>query len=88
LSLLNFDKSFIIRSDASKSEIGGILLQLDDDNVEKPLYYENYESRTLSNSEINYSITELEGLAAFYCVKIFNSFLTGNSFEIMLCTDH
>ena len=85
LSPPNFDKPFIVRSDASKSGIGGVLLQLDDDNIEKPLYY---ESRTLSNSEINYSITELEGLAAFYCVMKFKPFLTGNSFETILYTDH
>ena len=85
LSPPNFNKPFIIRTDASKAGIGGVLLQLDDNNIEKPLYY---ESRTLSNAENNYSITELEGLAAFYCVKKFKPFLTGNSFETILFTDH
>eukprot|EP00833_Pecoramyces_ruminatium_P013768 jgi/Orpsp1_1/1187800/evm.model.d7180000060273.1 len=57
LSSPNFKLPFIIRSDASKSGIGGVLIQLDDDNNEKPIYF---ESRTLVNSELNYSITELE----------------------------
>jgi len=82
----NFNKLFIIRLNASKFGIGGgVLLQLDENNVERPLYY---ESRTLSNAENNYSITELEGLAAYYCVKKFKPFLTGNNFDTILYTDH
>ena len=60
-------------------------MQQDDNNIEKPLYY---ESRTLSNAENNYNITELEGLAAFYCVKKFKLFLTGNIFKTTHFTDH
>jgi len=62
-----------------------MLLQLDEDNIEKPLYF---ESRTLSNSEYNYSLIELEGLAVYYCVKKFKPFLTGNNFNTIHYTDH
>ena len=85
LSPPDFEKPFIIRTDASKSGIGGVLIQLDENGDEKPIYF---ESRTLVNSELNYSITELEGLAAYYCVMKFRPFLTGNNFETILFTDH
>ena len=80
-----FEKPFIIRTDASKYGIGGVLIQLDENNDEKPIYF---ESRTLVNAELNYSITDLEGLAAYYCVMKFRPFLTGNNFETILYTDH
>ena len=85
LSPPNFDKPFIIRTDASRDGIGGVLLQLDDNNFEKPL---SFQSRTLSGSEIHYPITELEGVAAYYCVTKFKSFISGSKFNTTLITDH
>jgi len=85
LSPSDFNKEYIILTDASKSGIGGVHLQLYEDNIEKPIYF---ESRTLSKTEQNYSITELEGLAANYCVRKYKPFITENSFETILYTDH
>jgi len=34
----DFDKPFIIRTDASRSGIGGVILQIED-KIEKPLYF-------------------------------------------------
>jgi len=50
-----FDKIFAIRSEASFNGIGGILLQLYDDNIEHPVYF---VSNSLIKSERNYTITE------------------------------
>ena len=61
-------KPFIIRSDASFNGIGGVLLQLYDDNIEHPVYL---VSRSLTKSERNYAITEMEGTAAYYCINQF-----------------
>ena len=47
-----------------------------DNNSEVPLYF---ESRTLSDAELNYSITDLEGKAVYYFVRIFKYFTTGNT---------
>ena len=41
-------------------------LQKDEDGNEHPLHF---VSRTLKSAELNYNVTDLEGLAAFYCVK-------------------
>lgn len=53
-----FDKEFIIRTDASYDGVGGVLLQKNDDNdIEHPVHF---ISRTLTKSEKNYGITDLE----------------------------
>ena len=81
----DFTKAFIIRTDASKDGLGGVLLQLNDDSKEVPIYF---ESRTLSSSELNYSITDLEGKAVYHCVRKFKPYITGNSFITIVYTDH
>jgi len=85
LSMPDFDKQFIIRTDASKDGIGGVLIQKDENNIEKPIHY---MSRTLKPAEVNYGITDLEGAAAAFCVKKFKSYISGSKFEILLFTDH
>jgi len=52
LSPPDFGKLFIIITDASLDGIGGVLLQLDDNNVEKPL---SFQSRTLFDLEKHYA---------------------------------
>jgi len=44
----NFDKPFIIRTDASRSGIGGVIMHKDEEGMEKPLYF---VSRALKNME-------------------------------------
>jgi len=85
LSVPDFSKQFIIRTDASKDGIGGVLIQKDDNNVEKPIHF---ISRTLKPAEVNYAITDLEESAAAYCVKKFKSYISGSKFETLLFTDH
>ena len=80
----DFDKPFIIRTDASRSGIGGVILQIEE-GIEKPLYF---VSRTLNKSEENYSVTDLEGTAAYYCVRKFKHYIIGNKLETTLITDH
>ncbi len=81
----DYDKGFIIRTDASLEGIGGVLLQKNEDNIEHPIHF---VSRSLNESEINYSITDLEGTAAFYCCNKFKSYINGNKEETILYTDH
>lgn len=56
----NYDKEFILQTDASILGAGGILGQKDDDRHEHVIAY---VSRSLTPAEINYTITELECLA-------------------------
>jgi len=71
----NFEKPFIIRTDASLEGIGGVLIQKNENENEHSIHY---VSRTLQPAELNYSINDLEGTAAFYCCKKFKSYPGGN----------
>jgi len=81
----DYSKPFIIRTDASREGLGGVLLQRYEDDVEKPIYF---ESRSLSNSEENYCITDLEGKAVYHCVKKFKAYIVGSKYITIVYTDH
>jgi len=82
----DYSKQFIIRTDACYEGIGGVLLQINDqDKLEHPIHF---VSRTLTKAERNYSITDLEGTAVFYCARQFKSYISGNKYETLLYTDH
>jgi len=85
LVMPDYNKQFLIRTDASKDGVGGVLIQKDDLGNEKPIHF---ISRTLKPAENNYGITDLEGTAAAYCVKKFKSYISGSKFETLLYTDH
>ena len=53
-------RTFVLETDTSQQGLGAILSQLQDDSKLHPLVY---ASRSLSPSEKNYAITELETLA-------------------------
>lgn len=79
----NFLKPFYIQCDASTSGVGGVLFQLDDQGNEKVIYF---HSQKLNSAQKNYSITELECLAALICVRKFRPFIEMQDFTII--TDH
>jgi len=85
LVMPDFEKQFIIRTDASFDGIGGVLLQKDENGTEKPIHF---VSRSLKPAEKNYSITDLEGTSATYCVQKFKSYISGNKYETLSFTDH
>ena len=79
----DFTKQFYIRCDASTQGIGGVLFQLDDDDGEKPIAF---ISQKLNSAQRNYTVTELECLAAVLSVKQFRPYIEGYRFTIF--TDH
>lgn len=83
LSNPDFSQPFTIQCDASKTGVGGVLFQVDNDGNEKVIYY---HSKKLNSAQRNYSITELECLAALECVKKFRPFIELHDFKII--TDH
>lgn len=85
LQIPDFNKTFIIRTDASTEGLGGVLLQKGEDQIEHPICF---VSRTLTKAENNYGITDLEGTAAYYCCKKFRPFILGNKTKTTLYTDH
>jgi hypothetical protein len=79
----DFEKEFILYTDASKIALGAILHQKGDDGKEHVIAYEN---KTLSPAEQNYTTTELECLAVVWAVEKFDYYLEGNDFKVI--TDH
>lgn len=83
LSHPDFSKPFVIQCDASSVGIGSVLYQLGDDGSEKPIAF---LSQKLNSAQRNYSVTELECLAAVISIKKFRPYVEGQSFKVI--TDH
>lgn len=62
----DFSRRFFIQCDASSTGIGSVLFQNSDDDSEHPIAYYSHK---LTGSQRNYSVTELECLAAVLSVK-------------------
>lgn len=78
----DFSKEFLLTTDASNFALGAVLSQ-GPIGSDRPIAY---ASRTLNDSEINYSTTEKELLAIVWAIKYFRPYLFGLKFKII--TDH
>jgi hypothetical protein len=78
LAIADCTKPFQVMADASKHDLGGILLQ-----EGRPVAY---ESRKLKPAEQNYATHEREMLAAIHCLRVWRCYLQGADFQ--LHTDH
>jgi len=83
LSFVDLRKPFIITTDGSLSAISWILSQIGPDGREHPCFY---GGRSLHDSEKNYGITDIEGLALVSAIKEHSHILMHNSFTVY--TDH
>ena len=79
----DFTCPFIVSCDACKTGIGGVLSQLDETGMERPIAF---YSKKLNRAQQNYSITELECLAAYLSIKKFREYIEGHEFKVI--TDH
>ncbi|XP_069975057.1 uncharacterized protein [Penaeus vannamei] len=82
LQLPNFQKPFILRTDASQDGVGAVLMQETDGEI----YPVAYHSRKLKSAERNYSTVEKELLAVVDGIKKYYFYLYGDKF--LLETDH
>ena len=83
LAYPNLDKSFVLHTDASVEELGGVLEQEQEDGKLHPVAF---TSRSLSKTERNYRITELEVLGVAWGAKHFRAYLCG--YKCIVYTDH
>ena len=79
----DFNRHFILQTDASDVGVGAVLSQLDDAGNDHPIAY---YSRKLLPREKNYSTIEKECLAIKVSVEHFQAYLVGRRFTIQ--TDH
>ena len=82
LAYPDFSIKFLLHTDASREGLGAVLEQEEDG--QKHLIA--YASRTVSPTERNYGVTELEGLAVVWAIKHFRAYLVGHKCEVV--TDH
>lgn len=78
-----FNKEFVLETDASIQGLGAVLFQVQSD---EKLHTVAFASRALSPQERNYSITELETLAAVWAISHFHHCVYGNCLTVY--TDH
>jgi len=83
LRLPDFQRKFVLFTDASNSAVGALLSQVDDNEKE---YVVAYASRLLKGAENHYGITEKECLAVLWAIKHFRIYLYGTEFTVI--TDH
>lgn len=82
LAYPDFDKQFIVHSDASDFAIGSVLLQWHGD-LFKPVAF---ASRRLTETEIGYTVSERELLGITYAYDQFYNYLYGR--HVIFYTDH
>ena len=83
LAHYNPKKPLVLACDASPYGLGVVLSHIMEDGTERPVAY---ASRTLTNSEQNYSQVEKESLAIIFGVTKFHKYLYGRKFTLL--TDH
>lgn len=82
LAYPQFDKPFILTTDASDHALGAVLSQMQE-NIERPIAF---ASRTLNDTESRYATNEKEALAIKWAVNKFKAYLYGAKFTLV--TDH
>ena len=76
----DFSKAFVLETDASKHGLGAILSQRQEDNRLHPVAY---ASRSVSATEANYAVTNLETLAVVWAITYFRYYLYGHHVTII-----
>ncbi|XP_078235026.1 uncharacterized protein LOC144583991 [Pogona vitticeps] len=79
----DFDREFIIYTDASNSGVGAVLCQEDEKGDQHPV---SYLSRKLQKGERHLATVEKECLAIVYAIQKAKPYIWGRHF--VLCTDH
>ena len=81
LTSLDFNRSFILQTDASDCGVGAVLSQCDDEGFNHPVAY--FSRKLLPHAE-RYSTVEKECLAIKLGVRAFKVYLLGNHLQFRL----
>ena len=79
----DFDKEFIITTDASNTHVGGVLSQVQDDGSSAAI---GYFSRKLKGAETRYGTTDKEAMGVILTCRHFQHYLWNRRFTVV--TDH
>ena len=86
LSFTDYNKPFLLETDASKDGLGAVLLQKGDDGKYHPIAY---QSKALTKSERNYHSSKLEFLVLKWAVtEHFKEYLQYSSEPFLIRTDN
>ena len=83
LAYSDFEKDFVLETDASVKGLGAVLSQKQEDGRFHPVAY---ASHALSSQEKNCGITDLETLAVVWAISHFHAYLYGH--EVTIYTNH
>ena len=78
----DFNRKFILQTDASQTGLGGVLLQEFEDGRHPVMYI----SKKLSGAECHYAVIEKECYAIVWAVKTLKVYLEGKEFTVL--SDH
>ena len=84
LQLPRYDRPFVVVSDASTTGVGAALMQETDGHLLPCAYF----SRSLTDSERNYSARDLEAYGVLLAVEKWRHHLWGYPAEVRVLTDH
>ncbi len=83
LAFPDFSKPFIIVCDCSKTQLGGVLIQIADDGTERIIAY---FSQRLNKTQLSYGISSKEGLAVIMCMRKWRCYV--HAHPTICVTDH
>ena len=82
----DFTIEFSIKTNTSQAGLGALLTQEYKIEGKKISMQVCFASRSLKGAKRQYSVTDQEGLAVVWAVKIFKSYIMGTHFKVV--TDH
>ena len=85
LAAPRLDRPFKIQVDASQVGAGAVLLQTDDQEVDRPV---SYFSKKFNQHQLNYSTIEKEALALVWALQHFNVYVGGGVVPVVVFSDH
>ena len=81
----DFNKPFLILTDASSKFLSAALIQLDDEGNPQPVAYASTATEPAVKA---YGVSDLEGACVVWCTRLWRVYLHGAKFQTVVVTDH